>query len=89
MSDRALELACASLTLLESLILELKDKGILSSEEIIGVFEDARDAHKNSDNKGPGDFHGNVAKTIDLMLKDGDATNICRDLDRLASELEK
>jgi hypothetical protein len=89
MSDRALELACASLTLLESLILELKDKGALSSEEIIGVFEDARDAHRNSDDKSSGDFHANVAKTIDLMLKDGDATNVCRDLDRLQNELKK
>jgi hypothetical protein len=88
MSDRALELACASLTLLESLILELKDKGMLSSEEITGVFEDARDAHKNSDDKSSGDFHANVARTIDLMLKGGDTTNICRDLDRLQKDLK-
>jgi|GEM_PF-5258366 len=81
MSDRALELACAGLTLLESLILELKEKGLISSDELAGLFEDARDAHRHASTPGSEDFHANVASIIDLLLEGGDATNIC---DRMA-----
>jgi len=83
MSDRALELACASLTIIESLLLELQEQNILSPQQVSGVLADAQAAHSNVTDGRYAVMHKNVARVIALLADNQDATNICRNLDKI------
>ena len=55
----------AALTILESLLLALKDRKVLPEHEILGVLEDAAAAH---DNQSSGDESGQLHKAVSALI---------------------
>jgi hypothetical protein len=71
----------AALSVCESLILALKERGILDDAEIHGLLEDVRSAHRNAaaDGDNP-DLHDSVADIADQIMNGGSSVSLLRKL---------
>jgi hypothetical protein len=69
----------AALSVCESLILALKERGILDDAEIRGLLEDVRSAHRNAaaDGDNP-DLHDGVADIADQIMNGGNSIRLLR-----------
>ena len=67
----------AALSICESLLLALNDAHVLPESEIMGVLEDAADAHENTINKAGDDMnlekHKAVAALINRIIASGNS----------------
>jgi hypothetical protein len=71
----------AALSVCESLILALKERGILDDAEIQGLLDDVRSAHRNAaaDGDNP-DLHDSVADIADQIMNGGNSVSLLRKL---------
>jgi hypothetical protein len=69
----------AALSVCESLILALKERGILDDAEIHGLLEDVSSAHRNAaaDGDDP-DLHESVAEIADEIMNGGNSVRLLR-----------
>ena len=64
----------AALSILESLLLSLNDRKILSEDEIVGILTDAATAHENTTEPGSShDHHKAVVALINQILDGGNS----------------
>lgn len=66
----------AALSLLEAIILTLKDKGALSDIEIDEAFMAAIRAHQERPDAAEGGFHGLVASTLEVLRVEGNSVRV-------------
>ncbi|WP_296994826.1 hypothetical protein [Thalassospira sp. UBA1131] len=67
----------AALSICESTLICLSDLGILSTEDITGILEDARDAHNPATAGTPSQTdHQAVHSLIDRIIKGGNALKL-------------
>ena len=71
----------AALSLCESLILALKERGVLDDADIQGLLEDVASAHRNAaaDGNDP-DLHGSVADITEEIMNGGNSIRLMRKL---------
>ena len=71
----------AALSICESLILALKERGLLDDAEIQGLLEDVVSAHRNAaaDGNDP-DLHASVAAIADDIMNGGNSMRLLRRL---------
>lgn len=69
----------AALSVCESLILALKERGVLDDAEIRGLLEDVRSAHRNAAADGDDrDLHDSVAEIADEIMNGGTPVRLLR-----------
>ena len=69
----------AALSVCESLILALKERGVLDDAEIRGLLEDVRSAHRNAAADGDErDLHDSVADIADEIMNGGTPVRLLR-----------
>jgi hypothetical protein len=69
----------AALSICESLILALKERGVLDDAEIHGLLEDVRSAHRNAAADGDDrDLHDSVADIADEIMNGGSPVRLLR-----------
>jgi hypothetical protein len=69
----------AALSVCESLILALKERGVLDDAEIHGLLEDVCSVHRNAaaDGEDP-DLHESVADIADELMNGGNSVHLLR-----------
>lgn len=74
MSDRSLVAGSAALTICETLMLFLNERGLMDDADCIGVLEDAATAHE-ADTSDPStqEFHADVAVLIRGIIAGGNS----------------
>jgi hypothetical protein len=69
----------AALSLCESLILALKERGVLDEAEIQGLLEDVCSAHRNAAAEGDDpELHESVADIADEIMNGGNSVRLLR-----------
>ncbi|MDT8856218.1 hypothetical protein RNZ50_14550 [Paracoccaceae bacterium Fryx2] len=64
----------AALAICESLLLALNDRNVLPEREIVGILQDAADAHKDAPRiDGSGALHEAVVDLIETILAGGNS----------------
>lgn len=66
----------AALSLVESMLLILKDNGTLATHDIDEIFEMAIDAHDNSTSERENSFHANVANILRVLRTQGNSVRL-------------
>lgn len=64
----------AALSICESLLLSLRDRGVLDEDEIRGLLADVRTAHLNAADTGDEqELHNGVAEVVKLIIDGGNS----------------
>lgn len=66
----------AALSLVESMLLILKDNGTLAAHDVDEIYEMAIDAHENSTSAGANSFHVNVANILQVLRTQGNSVRL-------------
>jgi hypothetical protein len=65
----------AALAICESLLLSLSDRQVIDEAEVLGILEDAANAHRNAAplTRGDGDIHEAAAALIEAIIAGGNS----------------
>lgn len=81
MAERAAAIGLAALSICESLILSLRDRGLLDDAEASGLLEDAAEAHRNAvSSADDAELHRVAAELIDRIKKGENWVEVLRHL---------
>lgn len=79
MTSSGTTLALAALALIESLILELRERELLGEAELSGLLDDAADAHaRAAEEAGAAAYHRDVCEVINTLRGGGNSVQVIK-----------